>query len=180
MFLTKTRKVQTRWLTGFSKTGTNYFLLYERERGHSCILDVFSLCVCWPRTPPPHSAVFTFNRPHPIYPDRKRERERDESFTHYSLFSQRHTHLVFSPCEAHRSVWNHCESKEQTQCPHRCTHKTQYKGVGRRKQTLTHICGFLPENTNTLVRIKLKLQISSLLNAYKLQDKSSWVKYFVW
>lgn len=51
------------------------------------------------------------------------------------------------------------------QCPHRCTHKTQYKGVGRRKQTLTHICGFLLENTNTLFRIKLKLQLSSLLNA---------------
>lgn len=158
MFLTKTRKVQTRWLTGFSETGTNYFLLYERERGHSCILDVFSPLCLLASHALPHSAVFTFDRPHPIYPDRKRERERerDESFTHYSLFSQRHTHLVFSPCEAHRSVWNH------TQCPHKTMSSQVYsqntiQRCGKEKANTHTICGFLPENTNRLVRIKLKL-----------------------
>lgn len=137
MFLTKTRKVQTRWLTGFSETGTNYFLLYERERGHSCSLDVFSPLCLLASHALPHSAVFTFDRPHPIYPDRKREREREMSHSHIIHFSLKDTRiwssLLVRPIDQSETTHNVLTK----QCPHRCTHKTQYKGVGRRKQTLT-------------------------------------------
>lgn len=92
MFLTKTRKVQTRWLTGFSKTGTNYFLLYERERGHSCILDVFSLCVCWPRTPP-LTQLSSLSIAHTLFILIEKEREREMSHSHIIHFSLKDTRI---------------------------------------------------------------------------------------
>lgn len=130
------------------------------------------LCVCWPRTPS-LTQLSSLSIAHTLFILIEKEREREMSHSHIIHFSLKDTRiwssLLVRPIDQSETTHNVLTK----QCPHRCTHKTQYKGVGRRKQTLTHICGFLPENTNRLVRIKLKLQISSLLNAYKLQDKSS-------
>lgn len=145
-----------------------------------------SLSVCWPRTPS-LTQLSSLSIAHTLFILIERERESEMSHSHIIHFSLKDTRiwssLLVRPIDqSETTVKAEVRSRHNVltkQCLHRCTHKTQYKGVGRRKQTLTHICDFLPENTNTLFRIKLKLQISSLLNAYKLQDKSSRVKYFV-
>lgn len=140
---------------------------------------MFSLLyVCWPRTPS-LTQLSSLSIAHTLFILIEREREREMSHSHIIHFSLKDTRiwssLLVRPIDQSETTVRvrNRHNVLTKQCPHRCTHKTQYKGVGRRKQTLTHICGFLPENTNRLVRIKLKLQISSLLNAYKLQDKSS-------
>lgn len=130
------------------------------------------LCVCWPRTPS-LTQLSSLSIAHTLFILIEKEREREMSHSHIIHFSLKDTRIWSSPLVRPIDQSETTHNVLTKQCPHRCTHKTQYKGVGRRKQTLTHICGFLPENTNRLVRIKLKLQISSLLNAYKLQDKSS-------
>lgn len=128
------------------------------------------LCVCWPRTPS-LTQLSSLSIAHTLFILIEKEREREMSHSHIIHFSLKDTRIWSSPLVRPIDQSETTHNVLTKQCPHRCTHKTQYKGVGRRKQTLTHICGFLPENTNRL--IKLKLQISSLLNAYKLQDKSS-------
>lgn len=114
---------------------TTFSYMKESEAIHASWM--FSLlCVCWPRTPS-LTQLSSLLIAHTLFILIEKEREREMSHSHIIHFSLKDTRiwssLLVRPIDQSETTHNVLTK----QCPHRCTHKTQYKGVGRRKQTLT-------------------------------------------